>query len=289
MSLKRLTGWGPLASLPAAVIYALTPQWPRWAFMWSLAFAIYAGFKWLTWRRTPVTGVSWRRRFGYLAAWPGMDAFAFLGPTTAARPEPKEWLSAFAKLVIGVVLLFGVARLVPHGASYLAGWIGMIGLVMILHFGAFHLLSCAWRSYGVDAKPVMNRPVVSKSVGEFWGRRWNTAFRDLTFRFLFRPLTARLGPRFAAVAGFSVSGLIHDLVISFPARGGYGGPTAFFLLQGMALLIERSSVGRRSGLGRGWRGWLFAAAALALPACLLFHPPFVREVVQPFMRAIGAY
>ena len=42
-------------------------------------------------------------------------------------------------------------------------------------------------------EPLMKRPASSVSVGAFWGRRWNTAFRDLAYRFLFRPLTARLG------------------------------------------------------------------------------------------------
>jgi hypothetical protein len=28
--------------------------------------------------------------------------------------------------------------------------------------------------------------------------------------------------------------------------------------------------------------------ALALPVCALFHPPFVRRVIVPFMRALGA-
>src|SRR5205085_6806357 len=130
-------------------------------------------------------------------------------------------------------------------------WVGMVGLVMALHFGTFHLLSCAWRSAGVEARPLMNNPLASQGVSEFWGRRWNTAFRDLTHTFLFRPLTAWLGPAGALLAGFGFSGLVHDLVISVPARGGYGGPTLFFVVQGVALLAERSAAGRRLGLGRG--------------------------------------
>ena len=125
-------------------------------------------------------------------------------------------------------------------------------------------------------------------LGEFWGRRWNTAFRDLTHRFLFRPLNSRLGPRGAILAGFVFSGLVHDVVISVPAGGGYGGPTLFFGAQAFAMFAERSRAGRAVGLGSGWRGWLFAFLILILPVYLLFHPPFVRNIIVPFMQAFGA-
>ena len=88
----------------------------------------------------------------------------------------------------------------PGSLPYVAGWVGMVGIVLTLHFGLFHLLSCAWRSAGVEARPLMNDPLASQSVSEFWGRRWNTAFRDLAHRFLFRPLSARLGPRWGLFA-----------------------------------------------------------------------------------------
>jgi hypothetical protein len=134
----------------------------------------------------------------------------------------------------------------------------------------------------------MNWPVQAACVSEFWGRRWNTAFRDLTHRFLFRPLAARLGPRAGVAIGFLFSGLVHDLVISAPAGGGYGWPTLYFVLQGLGLLAERSKFGKALGLGSGWRGWAFTAVVIVGPAYGLFHPPFVLGVVLPFLDALGA-
>src|SRR5438445_420040 len=90
------------------------------------------------------------------------------------------------------------------------------------------------------------------------------------------------------LVAFAGSGLIHDLVISVPAGAGYGLPTAYFSLQGLALLLERAPIGRRLGLGAGVRGRLFAIAVSALPAFWLFHPAFVLNVVVPFLRVIGA-
>ena len=288
-SLKWWEGRGPLLLLPAVVTLVVPSTWPRWAFMWSLAFAIYAGCKLLTWRRTPVKGVPLWRHAGYLLAWPGLDAAAFLGPRVPPlRSSVREWLFAASKFALGVSLLFGVLRWVPTQFPYVVGWVGMIGIAMVLHFGTFHLLSCAWRHVGVDAKPLMDRPLAAVSVSEFWGRRWNTAFRDLTHRFLFRPLAAPLGGRWAICAGFVFSGAVHDFVISGPAGGGYGGPSLFFTVQAAGLLTERTTLGRKIGLGRGWRGWLFTMVVLLAPVCGLFHPPFVVKVVVPFLRAVGA-
>ncbi len=85
-----------------------------------------------------------------------------------------------------------------------------------------------------------------------------------------------------------VSGLIHDLVISLPARGGYGLPTLYFLLQGAGVTAEHSRFGKRLGLGHGRRGWCFMVVVLVLPVFGLFHPWFVLRVILPFMRAIHA-
>jgi D-alanyl-lipoteichoic acid acyltransferase DltB (MBOAT superfamily) len=213
---------------------------------------------------------------------------SFLSARVVATPAPREWAGAIAKSILGIVLFWGVARWIPPDASLLAGWIGMIGIVLMLHFGAFHVLSCAWRWLGVDARPLMNRPLASVSVSEFWGRRWNTAFRDLMHRFLFRPLRRWVGARGAIVAGFLISGLIHEAVISLPAGAGYGLPTLFFLLQAAAMLAERSRVGKQLGLAQGWRGHLFTIAVLIVPAACLFHPPFVMRVIVPFMTVFGA-
>ena len=240
---------------------------------------------WLRWSATPAPG-AWTIPPSPLLPRRGSCARLKCEPY---YPSKAEWLFALGKCVCGLAVLFGAVPLIRGNDAYLVGWVGMIGVVLMLHFGFFHLLSCAWRSAGVAAKPLMNWPLLSTSLGDFWGRRWNTAFRDLTHRFLFRPLTPRLGPRGAVFAGFVFSGLVHDAVISWPAAGGYGGPTAFFLIQGCGMLAERSKVARAIGLGNGWRGWFATMALLIAPACLLLHPPFVRRVVVPFLERMGAW
>jgi hypothetical protein len=278
----------PLILLPAAVLIMTLRVWPRWATMWALAFAIYAGCKWLTWRRTHVQGAPAWRHAGYLFAWPGMDARTFLLDSPARPPARAEWIVGVRSIVLGILLFFGVARLIAPITMYAAAWLGMAALVLLLHFGTFQLLSCAWRTLGIEARPLMNQPLRSMSLSEFWGRRWNTAFRDLTHRFLYRPLIRTVGLKAGIAGGFLFSGLVHDLVISVPAGGGYGGPTLFFALQGAGILLERSASARAIGMSRGRSGHVFVLLFVILPAPLLFHPPFVYNVMIPFMRALRA-
>jgi hypothetical protein len=281
--------WFPVSVLPPLAI-ACRNLVTAWGFMWILAIAIFIGLKWVTWWkvRLRVGHPAWRST-AYLLAWPGMDAEAFLDVGQHVLPPPaKNWVWASLETAVGAVLLWFVARSVPQRETLLRGWIGMAALILLLHFGSFQIVGLMWQSIGVKAVPIMMAPLRSVSLGEFWGRRWNIGFRQLAHELVFRPLHRTLGAGLAGFFVFVVSGLIHDLVISLPARGGYGLPTAYFVLQGAGMTIERSTFGKRIGLGRGWIGWLFTALFVAGPAFWLFHPWFVLRVILPFMHAIQA-
>ena len=282
-------GFVPLVAMPALAWFSAPADLPRWACMWLIACAMYAGLKWLSWWDARSVRAPVWKHVAYLFAWPGMDARAFLGNSSrCSSPTSREWLAAAIKFGCGAALIWSVALRVGHDNDWLFGWVAMFGLILFLHCGLFHLLSCAWRAIGVDARPLMNSPLLATGVSDFWGQRWNIAFRDLTHRFVFLPLTKRLGPKVALTVGFIISGLIHELAITIPAQSGYGGPTIFFTIQAVALFIERSARGRRLGLGRGFVGWAFAAVTLLVPINLLFPTAFVTEIIVPFCRAIGA-
>lgn len=278
----------PIAILPT-IACALFIDAPAWELMWALAFSIYFACKWLTFatcRSAP--GASIPMALGYLLLWPGMDATAFLASRSRpARPGIGEWALALFNLAAGLVLLFVVTPRITGESDIVAGWIGMIGLVLVLHFGLFHVMSLCWRLGGVDARPIMNFPILSSSLSDFWGRRWNLAFRHLAFTQVFRPLAGRIGVAWATMLVFVVSGLIHDLIISVPVHGGWGGPTIYFVLQGIGLLVERSRLGRRLGCGSGVVGRLVCGLFVVAPLGLLFHGPFVRHAIRPTLAAVG--
>jgi len=282
-------GWLPLCFLPL-ISFSTRGFIPSWVFMWLLAFSIYVGLKWLTWWQARNNSVhpTWYSA-AYLLGWPGMDADSFFRVTAdVAHPRPAEWLWAALKTTTGVALIWFVARTIPGRLMLIRGWIGMLGLILLLHFGIFHLLALLWRSCGVHADEIMRSPLKSQSLSEFWGRRWNLGFRQLSHELIFRPLVGRMGPRLAGFLVFVFSGLLHDLVISVPAGGGYGLPTLYFTIQGLGTAVEHSSAGKKLRVRRGLRGWLFMAAVTALPVFWLFHPPFVKHVIIPFMYAIRA-
>jgi alginate O-acetyltransferase complex protein AlgI len=226
---------------------------------------------------------------GYLLLWTGMDADAFFGRPETTPTRRSQWTWAACQFAFGVWLLLFVSPHFSDSFPLAAGWLAMTGVVSVLHFGLSQFLSLLWRSAGASARHIMDKPLLASSLADFWSRRWNLPFRDLMHRFVFQPLAPRVGGAWATMGVFLVSGLIHDAVISLAARGGWGLPTIYFLIQGVALLVERSRAGRRLGLGRGVLGRVFAVIVIVAPAGLLFHPPFVHRVVLPMVEAFAGY
>ncbi len=277
------------AFLPTLLALTLGRGLPAWVWMWTIALALFLGSKWITILQLVRTGHRpGLRLLAYSFLWPGMDANAFCGNKLTTPPHAREWTLAATKTLLGAAVLWLGAPLTPAPHPLITGWVGMIGIVLLLHFGLFHLLSVLWRSLGINAQPIMQGPVMAASLSGFWGGRWNAAFSNLMHKTLFTPLSRSLGPRGALLLVFLVSGALHELVISVPARGGYGLPSAYFLLQGLGLLFEHSRPARKLGLGSGFRGWCFVALIAGLPAFWLLHPIFIHRVILPMLHAIGA-
>lgn len=285
-----LLDWLPLILLPVTAL-ATWRFMSDWVFMWALAFALYLGCKWLTLRRDfpgcrrPHRG----HAVAYLLLWPGMDATAFINRKPTLHPSLSDWAAAVAKSLLGLTLMWLAVAGTISLSPMLKAWVGMTGVVLLLHFGLFHLLALFWQVNGRNAKPLMRAPLLADSLADFWGNRWNTAFNVLAHDLVFRPLVRRIGMAGATMVTFLLSGIIHDLVISLPARGGYGLPTAYFVMQGLAVLFERSRTGRRLGLGHGVRGWLFVLLVTVAPVWWLFHPAFIHNVILPMLQALGTF
>lgn len=266
-------------------------QLPAWGLMWLLCFAIFFFCKILSLLKASRVGIvmSVGHKLAYILFWPGMDATAFAMRVAAPKKiGSKELFFALVKMMFGLICFFVIARLIPPSYDLLRGWIGMVGLIFMLHFGGFHFLALFWQGRGVAVKPLFRSPAYATSLGDFWGGRWNDAFRQLSHDFIYAPLRPSFGREASLMFVFFVSGLVHEMVISLPAGGGYGLPTFYFIVQGAGMMLERSPLGTKIGLGAGKMGWLFMVVCTAAPAFWLFPPVFVRHVILPFMHAAYA-
>jgi hypothetical protein len=162
----------------------------------------------------------------------------------------------------------------------------LAGAFLLLRFGLFPLARGFVAAFGVDAGPVFRAPERSRSLTEFWSLRWNRPFSELLQIAVARPVGRRSGRGAALAASFLFSGLLHEVALSVPVRAGYGLPTAYFVLQGALLALE-ARWSRGGGGPERWgpagRAWTLAWAAL--PAVLVFHPPFVLGVLTPLLGA----
>lgn len=219
--------------------------------------------------------------------WPGLDANVFFDRQAArVGVSNHEVRFAIAKTCLGLLLFFVVAPRLLDWHAITAGWVALAGVVFMLHFGAFHLSALFWKANGRNVRPIMNAPILATSVGEFWSKRWNLAFRDYAHPLLFKPLARRFSPVMAIVGGYTFSGIVHELAISLPAKSGFGLPTLYFLLQGIAILLERKISKAGLNLRGGVTGWIWTLLVTVPTAVLLFHPPFIESVVIPLIEKL---
>src|SRR5205085_560075 len=110
--------------------------------MWLLAFALFFACKAITWVGVIETSGGWRRRLrgsatmgrtaAYFVGWPGMDPVAFLRPRVTGFPPVARWIAALLRIVAGATLIWGIVPNLPPEMPLLAGWVGMVGLILML-------------------------------------------------------------------------------------------------------------------------------------------------------------
>lgn len=255
----------------------------------ALVFGLLYAFKWMTFAYHPFVAMQEiRHPLIYLLLWVGMDPKPFTIDQIRFR-LPNFWhlFSACINLIVAMLLLTSAVWMDTF-PQFVRLWMAAFGFAFVFHFGLFKLNAIFIRMLGFDVDPIMANPVGTKSVTEFWGGRWNMAFKQLVFPFLYRPLTERFGRNIGVLATFLFSGFVHELVLSLPARGGWGLPTLYFLIQALALWLERRYLFKYLN---GFMLRVFAYLMILLPAPLLFHTPFMERVIATmvveFFKAVN--
>ncbi len=139
-----------------------------------------------------------------------------------------------------VVLLGALARFAEQSWVMPVRLLAGVLAIYTLLGGASALTNALYRGIGVDFPPIQNAPILSRSLREFWGERWNRTVGRWLRRNCFAPLAHRGSPRLGVAAAFGASALVHVWLIFVPL----GGTMAlmmgsYFLVEGALLLAER--------------------------------------------------
>ena len=204
--------------------------------------------------------------------------FTWLGAREVRRCPRTFHATAVIHLLIattvGAVALAAVKSTPAHGPFLSLRWFagGIMILALAEMITATHDFLTAL--VGVSAPSLMRSPALSRSLSEFWSKRWNPAASLLLFRTLcFQPL-ARYGAVTALFAAFLASALAHVL-LPLMASGRWDISLlcgAFFLLQPPFILLESRLHVRRWGP--------FTARVWTLGILTVTSPLFVEPVLQ---------
>lgn len=224
----------------------------------------------------------------FFVGWFGMRAqiFETLGgkPLVGTWPKIKSGLISIFSGVILIALahILTLSPLRPDLLYIPIAAILLIAFSLILHFGILSINAGVWRFFGVATYSLFRSPLKSKSLNEFWSKRWNLAFSEMTSVAVFRPLRDKNGNSFALILAFLFSGLLHELAISIPVKAGLGLPFLYFVIQGLLVIIEKELI--KNGfvfLQNAVTARLWTFLCLVVPVPLLFHKEFIESIILP--------
>jgi len=210
----------------------------------------------------------------FLFAWPGVVPSRFRVRSRAGAIDPIAFLSAWARMAVGLAGIVLLGIFAPSLSDGFAGLCGTFVLLLTLHLGFCDLLPWCLRWAGFPVPLLFDRPWMAASLGEFWSRRWNLAFVEMNQHLFLRPVYRIAGRRGSRFLLFGLSGVLHELALSFPVGAGWGFPLGYFLLQGVLVEAEHQFHIR----SRAWT-WFWILA----PSPCLFHAPFRRVLILPFI------
>lgn len=279
LAAARATAWTLLLAGTAGVERLTASEPPGFRMIALIAFAMLP-LKCIVVVEERASGMEplpFRSWLEFAAGWLGMQPRLFARPRRGPLRGSRTLLArGAAHLAIGAALVLA-ARLAwtSTHSRLLATLLVLPGLSIGVHFGLCNLLAGTWKTLGVACDALFRAPLRSVSLAEFWGRRWNLAFSEMTAIAVYRPLSPRLGRGPALYASFLLSGLLHEMAISVPVRAGFGLPLLYFAIQGALVLAERASASSAGRIG--------TLAALVLPLPILFHRPFLEGIVWPLI------
>ena len=214
----------------------------------------------------------------FCLAWVGMRPTLFerLRFTNPSFEVNELLIKALTRMVAGCIFLFVATFALPTELYYVRFYVLLIGLSLFLHFGILNLQAWWWNCWGAACSELFKSPLKSKSLHEFWGKRWNLAFSEMTAVLIYRPLKQSYSSSVALFIAFLFSGMLHEMAISFPVKYGIGMPMLYFFLHGILMLMEQQFPLLSKLLQNPWISRIWVIFWLIAPLPLLFHQEFVK-------------
>lgn len=190
----------------------------------------------------------------------------------------KGILFLFAGLAMIFLLKIWKIEIKSLAYLYSSGILLLVSLSWLLHFGLLNINAAFLRKSGYPAYPLFDKPLLSESLQEFWGKRWNLAFTEMTATIVYKPLSKKINSRFALFISFMFSGLLHEVALSLSVQKGYGLPMLYFLLQSLLIASEKRFFKQKKP------GRLWVVIWLLIPIPLVFHIYVMRDVFLPIIQ-----
>lgn len=237
-----------------------------------------------------------------------------------SKPKSGGKFTTLRNVALEACLLSVVIYSYSFRHSFSPSFIGLLyclHMYLALDIVLVFLATLANACLGVQLEPQFNKPYLSRSLQDFWGKRWNLIVTNILRPSVYDPVLyfcwkthikvykkiyvknqqTEVGGKFplwgravAVLSVFVVSGLMHELIFYYMTETKASWEvTAFFILHGLCLAIE-------IGLRRRLSPYITVPKFIAIPVTLifiyitalwLFFPPVTRSGTD--VKAIAEY
>lgn len=224
-------------------------------------------------------GVRFQSRLGilvYLLAWPGISVAGFTERRDVDPKTGSRFLESWLSFIGGLAILVSVS-LIGRGESTPLNYVALFSILLIIHLGLVEVMADGLRLLGYSPRSLFDRPFLADSLRDFWSLRWNRAFVDMNKIFIMTPLRGQLPVGLLTFSIFAVSGVLHELGISYADGVSWGFPLIYFVVQGIGMELEKH-----------WKlPRILVWAWIILPLPLLFTPSFTNLFLGGFAQLFG--
>ena len=205
-----------------------------------------------------------------------------LAPNSLQRSQPLSAFRSFllrAGTCLGALLLYYWIYRKVVDAFHLRGIVlsYLAAPAVLLTTEVFiGIVTILWLPSGRLLPVLHHNPFASRSVADFWGRRWNLWMSEWFRYVIFTPLRRR--PVLAVWLIFFLSGLLHEYVLNLAlwlvtGQKLFGTMMLYFLLQPVGILLERRFLIEHPRINI-----LFTWLIVVAPVPLVFYDSMLRTI-----------